>query len=190
LEAHRSAAYQNHFTLFGISFTNSKPGIVYHSIGGNGAKFKHYLSSSYFFEQTKELSPDLIIISLGTNEAVDFPQIDKNLSDQIDQFLKQINTCNPDVPVLITTPFDFYKSKTKRNPGVEEIRTLLLKKPVAIWDGYEIGGGKHSADKWKKNKLLQTDGIHATKEGYELQALLLYQALMKSYKNYVQHRHP
>lgn len=193
-EAKQSAKFENQFSLFGISTTNQNSGIVYHSIGGNGAKFKHYLDADYFFEQTPELEPDLFIISLGTNEASEHPYIDKKLNEQIEVFLSNLRILNPNVPVLITTPLDFYKKKTRRNPGVEEVRTTLLdiadKKKLAVWDLYEIGGGKHSADKWRKNELLQKDGIHATKRGYELQGKLLFDAVMNSYQKYVQHRHP
>ncbi len=193
-EAKQSSKFENQFSLFGISVTNQSTGVVYHAIGGNGAKFRHYLDADYFFEQTPELEPDLFIISLGTNEASEHPYIDKKLSEQVEVFLSNLKIYNPDVPVLITTPLDFYKKKTRRNPGVEEIRTILLeiaeKKKLAFWDLYEIGGGKHSADKWRKNELLQKDGIHATRRGYELQGKLLFVALLSSYQKYVQHRHP
>lgn len=193
-ETQRSAFYQKHFTLFGISTANHQPGVIYHSIGGNGAKFKHYLSAKYFFEQTPELNPDLIIVSLGTNEAVDHPFIDKNFPDDVSSFMKELAKRNPETPILVTIPIDFYKKKTKRNPGVEMIRDVLLKevaaKGLAVLDCYEVVGGKHSADKWKKFGLMQKDGIHSTKLGYDLQGVLLYRALMNSYRNYVQHRHP
>jgi hypothetical protein len=192
-ETQQSVGYQNHFTLFGFSYRNQRPGVIYHSIGGNGAKFKHYLVSKYFFEQIPQLSPDLIIISLGTNEAMDDPNIDKSLSKQVEEFIEQLKKYNPDVPILLTTPSDFYKKKTRRNPGVEEVVSIVrdgTHNKAALWDSYEISGGKHSADKWRKFGLLQTDGIHSAKEGYELQGKLLFQALMNGYKNYVQHRHP
>lgn len=193
-ETQRSAFYQKHFTLLGISSTNHQPGVVYHSIGGNGAKFKHYLSAKYFFEQTPELNPDLIIVSLGTNEAVDHPFIEKNFPDDVSTFMKELTRRNPGIPILLTTPIDFYKKKTKRNPGVEIVREVLLKeaaaKNLAVLDCYEVAGGKHSADKWRKFGLMQKDGIHSTKLGYDLQGVLIYRALMNSYRNYVQHRHP
>ena len=60
----------------------------------------------------------------------------------------------------------------------------------AYWDLYQIGGGTHSADLWKKNGLLRADGVHFTKEGYELQGNLLYEALIKGYNEYVRYRYP
>ncbi len=187
-------ADQNQFTLFGLSLTKNKPGVIYHSIGANGAKFKHYLEAKFFFEQTKALHPDLFIISLGTNEAAEYPYIDKQFSEDAENFVKRLKLANPNSLFLITTPSDFYRKRMRRNPGVESIQSQLLqfadKNNLASWDLYTIAGGKHSADRWKKNKLLQSDGVHSTRVGYELQGNLLYQALIKGYNEYVRYRYP
>lgn len=185
---------QNQFTLFGISLTKNEAGVLYHAIGGNGAKFKHYLDAQYFSEQTPALSPDLFIISLGTNEAMEYPYVDKQFAEQAEQFVKRLKQTNPNAIFVITTPADFYRKRTRRNPGVESIHTQLIqfadKNNLATWDLYTIAGGKHSADYWKKNNLLQPDGVHSTRAGYELQGNLLFQALMKGYNEYVRYRYP
>ncbi|HEV8515607.1 MAG TPA: GDSL-type esterase/lipase family protein [Cyclobacteriaceae bacterium] len=185
---------QNQFTLFGLNLTKNEPGVLYHSIGGNGAKFKHYLEAKFFFEQTTALGPDLFIVSLGTNEAIEYPYIDKQFLDHAENFIKRLKQNNPDALFLITTPADFYRKRTRRNPGVESIHSELLqfidKNNLAGWDLYTVAGGKHSADHWKKNNLLQSDGVHSTRAGYELQGNLLYQALIKGYNEYVRYRYP
>ena len=60
----------------------------------------------------------------------------------------------------------------------------------AYWDLYTVGGGTHSADLWRKNNLLQPDGIHFTKTGYQLQGSLLYEAIIKGFNEYVLYRYP
>lgn len=55
------------YNLGGIVIENNYPGVVYHTIGVNGAKLSDYNKYPLFFEQLPELSPDLLIISLGTN---------------------------------------------------------------------------------------------------------------------------
>ncbi len=190
----QSTPSQNQFTLFGLSLENGKAGILYHATGGNGAKAKHYVEASNFAEQTHELAPDLIIISLGTNEAIDHPYIDPKFQSQLDAFVNQLKSNNPNALFLLTTPLDFFKKKTRRNPGVEVIREKIIAYAddhgYAYWDLYTSGGGKHSADIWKKNNLMQPDGIHFTKAGYILQGSLLYEALIKGYNEYVRYRHP
>ncbi len=190
----QSTPSQNQFTLFGLSLENGKPGVLYHATGSNGAKVKHYVEATDFVEQTHELTPDLIIISLGTNEAIDHPYIDPKFLSQLDTFVTQLKSNNPQALFLLTTPNDFYKKKTRRNPGVEVIRNKIIEYAdqhgLAYWDLYTSGGGKHSADNWKKNNLMQPDGIHFTKAGYILQGSLLYEALIKGYNEYVRYRHP
>ncbi len=190
----QSIASQNQFTLFGINLENSKPGLLYHAIGGNGAKVKHYLEATHFVEQASELTPDLFIISLGANEAADHPYVDPKFFTQLDSFVNQLKAKNPNALFLFTIPADFYKKKTRRNPGVELVRSKLIEyadeHQYAYWDLYTIGGGSHSADLWKKNNFMQNDGIHFTKAGYQLQGSLLYEAIIKGFNEYVLYRYP
>jgi lysophospholipase L1-like esterase len=189
-----STAAQNQATLFGINLENGKPGVVYHAIGVNGAKFKHYLAAELFVDQTAALAPDLLILSLGTNEALDYPYFDPQFANQMDSLIQRLRAKNPNAKILLTTPSDSYRRKTRRNPGVEFIRNKIKNYAdlhnLAYWDLYQAGGGKHSADLWKKSRLMRYDGIHFTANGYVLQGNLLYEALMKGYNEYVQYRHP
>ncbi|HCZ35992.1 MAG TPA: hypothetical protein DHV26_08710, partial [Cytophagales bacterium] len=168
--------------------------VLYHSTGGNGAKVKHYIEATAFAEQTKELAPDLIIVSLGTNEAIEYPYVDPRFTDQLDTFINQLKQHNPNAKIMLTIPMDFYKKKTRRNPGVEVMRSKLIEyadaNGLAFWDLYSVAGGKHIADAWKNSGLMQSDGVHFTKSGYELQGALLYQALIKGYNEYVRYRYP
>lgn len=194
LQTVQSNDMQRHFTLFGISLERKKPGLVYHAIGSNGAKFRHYLAAPMFFEQTPVLTPDLFVISLGTNEAIDHPHLDRLLTRQMQEFLTRLQEQNPDALFIFTTPADFYKKKTRRNPGVEVVREQILTfaqaNQLPYWDFYDVAGGKHSADLWNKTKLLQADGIHYTKAGYRMIGELLSDALLKGYQEYVQSRYP
>jgi lysophospholipase L1-like esterase len=194
LQMLQSTSTQTQTTLFGIDLENGKPGVVYHAVGVNAAKFRHYLAASLFVDQTAALAPDLFILSLGTNEALDYPYIDLQFTNQIEAMIERLKVKNPAAAYLLTTPPDSYRRKTRRNPGVEIIRDKIIeyadKHNLAYWDLYSIGGGKHSADLWKKNKLMQKDGVHFTVPGYELQGNLLYEAILKGYDEYVQYRHP
>ncbi len=185
---------QNQFTLFGLSLENQKPGVLYHSVGGNGAKFRHYAVANQFFSQTSLLLPDLIVISLGTNEAIEYPYLDPQFEDHLNKFSEKLKRHNPQTRFIFTTTADFYKKRTRRNPGIEMVRRKIIetceKNGWAYWDLYEVAGGKHAADHWKKGKLLQSDGVHFTKAGYTLQGSLFFAAIIKAYNEYVQYRHP
>lgn len=184
---------QDRITFFGFNFINENPGVIYHAVGANGAKFKHYLADDYFVEQTASLNPNLIIVALGTNEALDHPYFDPQFSTYVDDLIQKLKKQNPGVPLMMVLPADGFKKKVKRNPGVTNIREHLLNyvkdKSIPYYDLYEAGGGLHSADQWRKEELLKEDGVHFTRQGYELQGNMLYEALMNAYNTYVSNRH-
>jgi lysophospholipase L1-like esterase len=188
----KSLPQQDRITYFGYSFENGNSGVLYHAMGVNGAKYKHYLSTDYFFEQTQVLHPDLIVISLGTNEALDHPYFDKSFLNYVDGLVNQLKSKNPNALILISTPSDSFKKKSKKNPGIEKIQEILLeygvKNNLPCFDLYEAGGDRNSASTWRKAALLREDGVHFTKAGYELQGDMFYLALMKAYNEYVSHR--
>jgi len=194
LETKQFLPDQKQFTLFGMSLSNSKPGILYSIIGANGAKFKHFSASKDLLNQTQALDPDLIIISLGTNEAVDHPDLDPKFDTHMDSLILQLNNLNPNAAILLTTPPEFYKKRTHRNPGIKIIKDKIIayadRTNIPYWNLYEISGGNRSADQWKNKHLLQPDGIHFTKKGYDVQGHLLFEAILKGYHEYVRDRLP
>lgn len=193
LETNQSLPAQKQFILFGLSLENSKPGIRYHIIGVNGAKYRHFMAAKDLLNQTPALHPDLIIISLGTNEAVDHPNMDPRFSSQLNTLTSELKRLNPNAIIVLTTNPDFYKKRTRRNPGIQVIKNKIIefakKNNMPYWNLHEIAGGNHAADLWKKQELLQTDGIHFTKKGYDLQGHLLFEAIIKGYNDYVLDRH-
>jgi lysophospholipase L1-like esterase len=150
------------------------------------------LSAEYFADQSKVLNPDLIVIALGTNEALDHPYSDPKFLEYVNTLFQKLKSQNPNALFLISIPSDSFKKKTKKNPGVTDIRKKLLDfvelNKIACFDLYEAGGGKNSAEKWRKAELLRDDGVHFTKAGYELQGNMFYLALMNAYNQYVSNR--
>lgn len=182
---------QSRFTFYGLSASSGQSGVLYHSSGVNGAKFRHYVSEPNIPRQAAVLKPDLIIISLGTNEAADYPYQDPGLGQQISRLLAGLNSHCPETPVLLTTPPGSFRKKSKRNPGVTAIRNAIINQATprqyAVIDLWQAGGGELFAQQWTKENLMQADGIHFTREGYRLQGEMIYQALMDTYNLYVTH---
>ena len=55
--------------IYGASLETGESGVIYHSIGNNGAFYSSYAAIPHFSEQVAALAPQLIILSLGTNES-------------------------------------------------------------------------------------------------------------------------
>lgn len=185
---------QRFATLFGVNLENGQSGILYHAIGVNGAKYSHYNAAKLFARQTRALQPDLFIISLGTNESVDHPYLDRNLYQHVTQLVESLSAQNPAASFILVSPPDAFMKKVKPNPGIEQVRNEIIRYAVenghGFWDMYKVNGGKDSAGDWRLHGLLRPDGIHFSKEGYAYQGNLLFEAIMKSYNQYVSSRYP
>jgi lysophospholipase L1-like esterase len=192
IEAKKTNDKQSHAVIFGISLENNNSGILYHTIGVNGARFKHYTQALYFSEQTKVLEPDLFILSLGTNEANDANYNDDEFYGDIHSLYVKLRSRNPQAVFLLTTPADSYYQKIKSNPRMASVASTIIcfatENNIAYWDLQDATGGKNSAHYWKQNKLLGQDGVHYTSGGYTLQGNLFCKAFLNAYNTYVSNR--
>ena len=107
-------SYENlgDLTLFGASLSGGRPGVFYHSIGNNGATYVTYNRIGDIGASIKPLNPNLVILSLGTNEA--FGRLDTaRLRNSVDKLVKDIRDANPAAEILLVTPMECYRSTTK-----------------------------------------------------------------------------
>ncbi len=187
----RRGEQQSNATIYGLLLENGHPGIIYHTIGVNGAQFQNYSEASYFSEQTRGLKPDLFIISLGTNEAyaLNFKQ-DKFYAD-MQVLYNQLKEKNPKAEFLFTIPACSYRRK-KPNPRIvlagKTIAGFATDNNFSCWNLQGATGGDLSAVNWKKNHMLRPDGVHYSRSGYELQGTLFCQAFLNAYNAYVANR--
>ncbi len=179
-----------YFTLQGILLENTEnKGLLYSAVGVNGATFYAYNRSEEFMQQLNALEPDLIIISLGTNESADVNLSIPFVQEQVEKLLNDISSQNKQTSILITTPPDIYiRSRYKTKHGImlqEMIHDIAkIRGDIAVWDFYEIMGGYGSINRWMQSKLAANDRIHYTVEGYQLQAQLIYNAIITTFEAY------
>lgn len=194
LRARKSGAVQSRVIVYGMMLEGQSTGVLYHTVGVNGAKYRHYNAADRFAPQTAVLGSDLIILSLGTNESVDYPNIDHGLRAHIETLVSSLRANNPEAVFLLVTPQEVLGKGARPNPGIAEVRQEIIRYAVenglAFYDMYRATGGPSSAGLWRDHALLSRDGIHLTREGYEYQGNLFYHALMKGYNAYVPARHP
>ncbi len=70
---------------------------------------------------------------------------------------------------------------------------LAKRHNAVVWDFFEIMGGFHTIRIWQAYGLASKDRTHFTREGYELQAQLLFSAIKESFGDYLAdrfHRQP
>lgn len=175
---------------YGFNLTNGNPGILYHSVGVNGAMYVNYTDESYI-SRLALLKPSLLIISMGTNETFGRRFSSEEFGEQVRALVTLVKRLMPGTAILLTTPPECYKrtyaDKKRtyvRNANIEFAAKALVRvseeEGVACWDLFAATGGKNSCSRWLKERMMGRDRIHFTKEGYREQGTLLYRALMMS----------
>jgi hypothetical protein len=192
-------------TLFGANLSGDRPGLFYHVIGNNGATYDTYNRIGSVGSGISALEPDLVIISLGTNEA--FGRVNaSSLKTSINRLIENIRKENPMATILLVTPMECQRStyttvsrKSKKRKGrrrrsstqkvksyktntaIARVRNIILdyarENHIAVYDWYEVAGGEGASTKWITDGLFSHDRVHHSVKGYQLQGYMLYQAL-------------
>lgn len=178
-------------TLHGAMLGNEKPGLVYHTIGNNGATYATYHNIKDFSRHISTLYPDLLIVSLGTNEA--FNRFDpEEFYRDIDILVNKLLNDNPEAMLLLTTPKECQRrSRGSRRRGYtfsvvdncKEVRNIILdyaaSHNIAVYDWFAVAGGDGASSEWVRNGLLSKDRVHDTAQGYTLAGNMFYEALYR-----------
>ncbi len=191
----KSANGNCRMNLYGINLLNEhEHGIRYHAAGVNGARVDHLNIAEKWLDQTFALTPDLIIVSLGTNDS-NQPAFDAvKFAQEIENLCCKIREVHPKAALLFTLPPDFGpgpRRKSRRSGGIpadqpaqraalEVVKAKAASIGFAYWDFRRVMGGPGSRADWVKKGLMQSDRVHLTATGYALQAEMLYEALLSS----------
>jgi len=163
-------------------------GILYSSVGINGAGLYSLLREMYLPTQLADYNPDLVILDIGANDyynaGIDKAEFTKNLED----IIKIIKNACPKTSILLTCSQDIQKRRrysiSATAAHAEIIKQTAQKMNCAWYNFYKIAGGYKSMAKWKSNKLSKVDGVHLNSKGYNIKGELFYNALLKGYLNY------
>lgn len=175
------------YTLYGLEVQNGDPGIVFSTVGVNGADFGSFLTAPHFLTEIRAIRPDCIVISLGTNDAFALHFDEEQFRQTARELIRRIRMAAPGAPILLTTPPDCNKKRKYDNKTVGLVRKALMRvaaeEDCAVWDLYSIMGGPASMTTWYKAGLASRDKIHFTRAGYELQGELLFRAIREAWLN-------
>jgi lysophospholipase L1-like esterase len=177
------------FILTGFIPEKDTPGIVYHSIGVNGASVSSYLNSEFFEDELHLLMPDLVIFGIGINDASGRGFTARTFIDNYNLLVQKIKRVQPDCAFIFITNNDSFRRIRRRKYAVN-LNGLVVKDAFfkiaeenqgGVWDLFSIMGGVKSMQTWQARGLAKPDKIHFTKPGYELLGNLLYNALIDFY---------
>lgn len=181
------------------------PGFVFSALAKNGVQLS-YFQQDDLLQQVAELQPDLLIISVGTNESHAPLFNAQEYLASLDKFCQDMRTLCPGIQFLLTTPPGSHiggKQRVKRrgrwvtvranlqpNPKTPEVVNCQLEyastHQIPLWNLYEIAGGSSFAcENWRSQNLMVADGVHFSHEAYTLQGRMLAEALLTEWNKYL-----
>ena len=184
--------------VFGVVLENDGPGVVYDSLGVNGAYaglLTRVMNPSHWTEQLQHRNPSLVILNYGTNES-EYASDDQmaRYEKELREVVARVRTALPDVSVLIVSPMD----RGKHAPGgrmttLESIPKIVeMQRRVASETGcgflnmFGAMGGEGTMARWhaEKKHLVAADLTHPTADGATAVGVILYEALIEGYTQY------
>src|SRR5215813_1926106 len=184
--------------VFGAVLENDDAGVVYDSLGVNGA-FAGLLATAmneqHWTEQLQHRHPNLVVLNYGTNES-EYASDDQmqRYERELKEVVRRVRTALPTASILIVSPMD----RGKRAPGgrvvtlpsipkiVEMQRRVALETQCAFMNMFEAMGGEGTMARWHEGRkhLVGGDLTHPNGDGAQTVGTLLYMALMESYNAY------
>jgi lysophospholipase L1-like esterase len=193
----RLTVVRGHVRIFGFEFQKQQPGVVYSSLGLNGASTQsllRYLDAGHWAEQIQHQRPDLLVLNYGTNESV-FPKyVDTLYAGELRQVLTRMKAAAPHASVLVMAPMD--RGEKAATGGIVTppvmARIVAVQKQVAAETGcaffntYEAMGGAGTMAKWyaAKPRLVNADYIHPLPGGAAIVGGLFNDALVQGYRHW------
>lgn len=188
---------QGSVRLFGLLFEKQHSGVMYSSLGLNGASTQsllRYLDTNHWTEQIRHQTPDLIVLNYGTNESV-FPRyVETHYPQELKQVLLRIKSAAPAASVLVMAPMDRGERSSTGAivtppimPKIVEIqRQIADETGCAFFNTYEAMGGAGTMAKWyaAKPRLVNADYIHPLPGGAAIVGGLLNDALVQGYRQW------
>ncbi len=178
--------------LFGVDFRRGNNGVVYDSLGLNGATttvLSRTFDTGAWAAEMRAEQPSLIVINYGTNES-QFGGLVETLDRELRTAIEKTRAAAPGVPVLVMSPMDRGEgssSSIHTNPLIPKIVAIQQKvaadEHCAFFNTYEAMGGDGTMARWyaAKPRLITADLIHPTPQGAEYVAQLMVGGLYGGY---------
>ncbi len=194
LRFHKPDSIADELQFYGVISDNEQPGIRYHSIGVNGSRFVSFKRCELFQEQLKYLDPDLVIMSIGTNDSSDPDYDSLTYRNNFREFLTMMRWANPECAFILTVPNDNYVRRKYHNDNLRSVRYIIYdlaeEFDARVWDLYGIMGGSGSAKTWEEAEMMKADLVHFTNAGYRLKGDVFYRAWLEDYLKWFNDQQP
>jgi lysophospholipase L1-like esterase len=183
--------------LYGAEFRKGPRGVIYSSLGINGANvtlLSHSLNETHWAAELRHYKPDLIVINYGTNES-GFPQfVDTTWAKEMREVVRRLHAAMPGVSILLMSPMD--RGEKNAQGEIETIASMprlvdieakvAAETGAAFFNTFQAMGGEGTMARWyeAEPRLVGADFIHPMPAGAKIVGELLYSALRDGYNQY------
>lgn len=180
---------QRYFELYGILLeSSSDKGILYNSVGINGAGYTSILRQSLFPFQLEQLNPDLVIIDVGANDFYPRLIVEPEFQNNLAGVIEMVRKASPKTSIVVSCSQDIYK-RSKNIAACKRFseiaRSVAFQQGCAFYDYYNISGGRYSMLKWLRAGLAKYDKVHLNGEGYKVKGELYLNAMLNTYLQFI-----
>lgn len=181
-------------TLFGVDFRRGTRGLIYDSLGLNGATTSvvaRVLEADLWKQEMNHAAPALVIINYGSNESSFGSFVHKQYGSELRLAIQRVRQAAPNAAILVMSPMD----RGERS-GLDEIATMstipeivAIQRQVAaethcaFFDTYDAMGGNGTMARWyaANPRLVTADLLHPTPQGASIVAGLFVDQLELGY---------
>jgi LysM repeat protein len=168
---------QSMFEIYGISIeTPDDQGVLFHSVGINGAGHYSLLRQNLMKEQLELLKPNAVVIDVGANDFYR-GKIDKDIfGGNLLKVVNIIRSANPQTTIILGCSQDIYRGGYSLPDCMffsDIIREFSQQHQCLFYDWYWVAGGRYSMLRWSQSALAKWDMVHLTHSGYVLKGQLM-----------------
>jgi lysophospholipase L1-like esterase len=159
--------------VFGLTAEKPGPGVVYDSLGLNGASItvlSRMFELRHWTEELRHRNPDLVVINYGTNEADFAAFIDSGYEKELREAIRRVRQALPRTSILMMSPMDRGHRATAGDietmetiPRLVEIQRRVARQTgCAFFDTFAAMGGAGTMARWytAQPRLVSADLIH------------------------------
>jgi lysophospholipase L1-like esterase len=183
--------------LYGVELRGHSNGVIYSSLGINGANvtvLSHLVNAPHWTAELRHYKPSLVIVNYGTNES-GYPKfVDTSWAHELREVVRRLHAALPEASVLLMSPMDRGEKNAAGEIATMEALPRLVRieskvaaeTGVAFFNTFQAMGGPGTMARWyaAEPRLVSADFIHPTSYGAKIVGELLYKSLSDGYNEY------
>jgi lysophospholipase L1-like esterase len=171
--------------LYGVVAEKAGPGVVYDTLGLNGASvvvLSHLINGQHLADELRLRRPSMVVINYGTNEAEFMSYVDKGYEKDLREAVRRVRAALPDASILLMSPMDRGQhagGEIETMPTIPKIidtqRRVARETGCGFFDTFHAMGGEGTMARWYTGqpRLVSADLIHPFPAGGKLIAGIL-----------------